>query len=671
MYRLIISNDAHTLKEIDFPLKRNVYIIQANPVYGETEKTVYIPYAAGCIAAYAWADEKIDENFRLGRFVYTREDVETVAASFDAPFLAAFSCSVWNMEYNKVFAKRLKELYPSCIVLFGGHHVSPDTSSLTEYEYVDLLVHGSGEEAFRDVLLAFSENQNFEDIPNISFRDPTGKVVSTIKKSPVTSDYPSPYLEGYFDEILQDSIKFSAIIETNRGCPNKCSFCDWGDLQKKVVLFPYEKIEKELMWVAEHKIDYVYCADANFGLFERDDKITDLIARLKTEKGYPQRFRVNIAKNINGTVKGIVEKFHDNSLDKSLPLSYQSLSPVVLRNIGRKNMDLGHFKSLMAFYNQIGVSTSSELIIGLPGETYDSFCEGICTLLECGQHKSINVYACELLPNSQMGSNSYKKMHGIQSIKLPFYQIHCKIPNARNEIQEYSEFVVSTNTMAQEDWIQTSVFSFYIQALHNLGLTRVIAIYLRHEKDISYLNFYTDLVDYFQKKPGTLLCKVYDNIKALTKGVIDASNAWVVVNKEFGNLTWGFEELAFLELVSNASVFFNEISSFINRYNLDEPLKNSLLQYQKSIVKLPAEIKDAIDLDYDFYNYFNKIYNGEYSPLRKVRNSLSVQGDKVINSWEEYARDVVWLGRRDDAVLYTGSRYSISVNFLEWPLDNG
>lgn len=646
-------------------MKRNVYIVQANPVYGETEKTVYIPYAAGCIAAYAWADDRIKEDFHLGRFIYMRENIETALAALENPFLAAFSCSVWNMEYNKTLAKRIKERYPSCFVVFGGHHVSPDASNLAELDYVDILVHGDGEEAFKDVLLAFAGYQRLEDILNISYRNTGSDSISTMKRIVYATDYPSPYLEGYFDEILQDNIKFSAIIETNRGCPNKCAFCDWGDLQKKVVLFPFEKIENELGWIADHKIEYVYCADANFGLFERDDKITNLIARLKREKGYPQRFRVNIAKNITGIVKGIVEKFNEYSLDKSLPLSYQSLSPVVLKNIGRKNMDLTHFKSLMALYNQLGVSTSSELIIGLPGETYESFCEGICTLLECGQHKSINAYACELLPNSQMGSAGYKRLHRIESVKLPFHQIHCKIPDNGSEIQEDSEFVIATNTMTREEWVRTSVFSFYIQALHNLGLTRAIAIYLRYEKDVSYLQFYTDLIGYFNESHGSLLNRVFNSITALTKGVISGSNAWVVEDNKFGNLTWGFEELAFLELVSNSSAFFTEIKEFLKRYNLDETLENGLLHYQKSIIKLPVELKSSIDLEYDFYHYFNQIYNGEYASLKKAKNSLTVRGDTAIATWEDYARDIVWYGRRDEATLYTGDRYEVSVNYFQ------
>jgi hypothetical protein len=172
-------------------------------------------------------------------------------------------------------------------------------------------------------------------------------------------------------------------------------------------------------------------------------------------------------------------------------------------------------------------------------------------------------------------------------------------------------------------------------------------------------------MDYFKEVPGTLLNKVYVGIKALATGVIESNNAWVVENKKFGNLTWGFEELAFLELASNAYVFFEEIKEFLKRFRLNHTLENSLLHYQKSIVKLPAEIGGTVDLDYDFYPYFNNIYNGEYTPLRKANNSLSVQGDKAIDSWEDYARDIVWLGRRDDAALYTGSRYAVSVNYYE------
>jgi len=651
------------LKENDIPVKRNVYLVQANPVYGETEKNVYIPYAAGCIAAYAWSDETIKENFNLGRFIYTRENIDAALVSLVNPILVGFSCSVWNMEYNKVFAKKLKDFYPECIVLFGGHHVSRDAENLLEFPLVDVLVHGGGEEAFQDILLHLAGNKPFNDIPNISYRTPDGSAFSTGKKISLTADYPSPYLEGYFDEILKDNIKFSAIIETNRGCPNRCAFCDWGDLKASVRLFPKEKINRELNWIANKKIDYIYCGDANFGLFDRDIEITDLIAKLKKTKGYPQRFRVNITKNINEVVKKIIKKLNDNSLDKSLPLSFQSLSPIVLENIGRKNMDLNYFKKLMALYNQLCVSTSSELILGLPGETYESFCEGICTLLECGQHKSISVYACELLPNSQMGSADYIRCHGLKSVKTPYYQIHCDITESSNDIQEYSEFVVATNTLTQKDWVRTVLFSCYIQSLHNLGLTRAVAIYLRYEMQVSYLSFYSDLIRFFKETQSTLVNKVYNDVNAMAQGVVDGKNAWAWESKKFGNITWGFEEIIFLELASNLQVFFKELILFLDRYQIEQDLYANLLYYQQSIIKQPNGNSISIDPEYDFYNYFENIYRGEYTPLKKNKNSMIIFDEKPVDNWDDYARESVWFGRREEATLYTGSKYDITVKF--------
>ena len=44
---------------------------------------------------------------------------------------------------------------------------------------------------------------------------------------------PSPYLTGFFEKIMNDypDVKFHATWESNRGCPFKCSFCDWGELK--------------------------------------------------------------------------------------------------------------------------------------------------------------------------------------------------------------------------------------------------------------------------------------------------------------------------------------------------------------------------------------------------------------------------------------------------------
>ena len=147
-------------------MKKNVYFVQVSAVYGESVKTAYLPYASGCLAAYAWDDPKIAENYNLGRFIFIRENVDKAIDSLKEPFLVGFSSYIWNMEYNREFAKRLKRRYPECIVVFGGHNVKPDGSDLEEMPFCDIVIHGEGEEPFKALLLALIENKSLSSVNN-------------------------------------------------------------------------------------------------------------------------------------------------------------------------------------------------------------------------------------------------------------------------------------------------------------------------------------------------------------------------------------------------------------------------------------------------------------------------------------------------------------------------
>ena len=88
---------------------KKIYFVQANAVYGDTVKSTYIPYAAGCIVSYAFSHEKIREEYTFERFIYTREDIKQAAASIEGPCIIGFSSSIWNNEYNKALARAIKE----------------------------------------------------------------------------------------------------------------------------------------------------------------------------------------------------------------------------------------------------------------------------------------------------------------------------------------------------------------------------------------------------------------------------------------------------------------------------------------------------------------------------------------------------------------------------------
>ncbi len=639
---------------------KNVYFVQANNVYGTEVKNTYIPYSVGCIQAYCQKNEIISAEYKFGKFIYTREAPEKVIEMLDNPFMVLFSCSVWNTEYNKTVAKAIKEAYPSCLITFGGHNVSNNENYLRDNDFIDFLTHRFGEEPTEGILECLATGKSLDEIPNISYRNEAGEIVTTAYAPQTGTDYPSPYLEGTFDEILKDDIVFSALFETNRGCPNSCSFCDWGSLKSKVRLFPMERVFAEIDWFVEHKIEFVFCTDGNFCLFNRDEEIADYIVHCKNTYGYPKMFRVCFTKNKFDFVFDIGTKFFKNGLDKAQTLSFQSMNEQVLKNVGRKNISTEKFRELMLKYNEINISTFSELILGLPGETYETFCEGVNILIENGQHYAINIYPCELLPNAEMGQKAYQEKFGIKSTRVPFKLIHSNEGQKKDDIVEYSEYITSTDAMSEEEWAKSLLFASYIQGLHNLGLLRALAIYYRHEHNLSYNDFYNKLLSYSKESKGTLLNKVYERISKLCLGIISGSNELVATCEGLGDVLWGFDELIFLEFYKNLEVFYKEVKECFKGIDKNNDVVDALFKYQLDIIKKIGVEHPVISSEYDFYSYFNSIFLGGYEKLVKNKTTIAVEDGVVVKDIHEFAREIVWYGRNRRATDYTSTNYKVT-----------
>lgn len=625
---------------------KNIYFVQ---VGFEFDSSVYLPYAVGTIIAYCENDTLIKSEYNFSDIVFCREKLEKAVGKMKSPYIAAFSCSVWNTEYNKALAKLVKEKYPDCIIVFGGHSVSEDVSLLEQEDYIDILMFGEGEETFCSLLHGLSAG-SISDVNNIAYRI-DGKIIKTPRKCyDNIENYPSPYLSGVFDKILKSNpdVDFLAVLETNRGCPYACSYCDWC-AGRKMRFFPIEKVMKEIEWLSEHKIAYCFCADSNFGMFERDYEIAQALIAAKRKNGYPEVFRPCYEKNSDERVFRICSALNSEGMDKGATMAYQTLSDEALKNIGRSNLTMEHFSSLMKKYNEAGIPTYSELILGLPGETKESFCKGICRLLENGQHNSVSVYHCEALPNSDLTRPDYVQKHEIEIIKVAFNHIH-SAPKKDEEVKEYSYLVRSTATLSREDWVYANLFSVTVQCFHSLGILRFFAMYLHSEKTVSYFDFYTDLLQFILNSDGKLN-KLWNSFKLKYESSL--AGDWNYYNEKYGNVTWFFEEGAFLEFVNNYDEYFAEILEFLNKYKVDNDVFGQLIRYQKQIIRKPFERENEETYEYSFYDYFKRIVKGDYSFLEQRKSVIRIAPKTTHKTVAEYAKETVWFGRRKGLVIYS------------------
>lgn len=614
-------------------------------------KSAHLPYTAGQLAAYAFADKDVADNYSLENIFFLRERVDGVIEKIENPSIVAFSTYIWNCNYNKEVARRIKEKYPECVIVFGGHHVAPGGGMLEECPYIDYLLHGEGEVIFRRLMRALAGLENACEIPGISMRTSDG-ILTNPEMISDECDYPSPYLNGYFDKIIAENpdTDFMALIETSRGCPNSCAYCDWSNMKSKIRKFPIERIYGEIDWVRDNRVYGLGSADSNFGMFRRDEEITDKIIEAKKAVGRPVGFQTSYAKNSTQTVFNIGMKLEKSGMNKGITLSFQSMSKEVLRNIGRENISVEYYSQLMELYNNAGVATYTELILGLPGETYESLVDGIDELLRLGQHNSIYIHNCEHLPCSIMAQKDYVEKYKIKTSRIPLNQPH-REPDESDDIEEFSSIVTSTYSMTEQDWKKMNLFSFAVQCYHHMGILQFFALYLYNEGICSYKDFYSSLLDYILTHGDTVAGRIFAKINACLDDVLSEKGTLSCADERFGKVLWPFEEYAYLCTIYEIDRFYDEITDFLQRFGIDGEFFSRLMEFQRKMPKRPFEENITLELSHDFLSYFLAALDGKKPVLEKAENTLSIEA-KPFASWEEFSKKVAWYGRKDSNSTY-------------------
>lgn len=633
--------------------KNNVCLVQVNYQYGNN---VFLPHSVGLIQAYCQTIQQIQENFKFLDFVYLRGDPDAVAKGLDNPKIIGISCYLWNWEWSKTLAQRVKVHHPECLVVLGGPQVPTKPQNFfDDHPYVDLLVHYEGETAFSEILLEFlKETPNYQAVQGVSvhlennrcsvpqFRDP----------NPDLNIFPSPYLSGCFDYLLDQPYGFHATQETHRGCPYSCTFCDWGSaVFTKVRPYSDSRLEAELKWFGENEIELLYNCDANYGLLPRDIGLTKKLIATKQKMGFPKQFRAAYAKNSNMKVFEIGKLLNDADMSKGVTLSFQSMDENTLSVIKRNNIKIQNFEELVKLYHQNDIQTYTEIIMGLPGETKNSFMDGIEKLLDAGQHDGLNIYVCIVLLNAEMGDPDYIKKHGIRAIKTPALLQHSS--SSQDPVTEYYDIVVETNSMSELDYKQVFIFAWVVQAFHSLGLTQYLAIYFHYQLGFSYKEFYLQLLDFSRSHPDTLLGKEYTRTTEAVEKAVKGGH-WGVVDPKFGDVIWPIEEATFLNITCDKDNFYKGIGDFIrelassNNWTIDNSLLEQMLEYQNKMIIDPYA-PDSIKLDqnYNFHEYFKAILFGHMSQLEQGPCSLIITPENCFDGdLERYAREVVWYGRK-------------------------
>ena len=523
----------------------------------------YLPYTAGTLWAYSIADPVIAENFEINNWIFKRDSIDQAVIDCKGSDIALLSIYIWNQKYTYALAKKLKETYPDIKIIIGGPQLEwRDDEYFDKYPFIDSMVIGEGELALKFLLQAYLAG---EDLPQRNQFD-------RIKDL----DLPSPYLTGLFDSLMDANpdVEWVPTLESDRGCPYACTFCDWGSATaSKMHKFYTERIIAEIDWFVEKQLTYINLTNSNFGIYkERDFFIAETIAKNTIEKGFPKALTVSYAKNNNALVLDIVKLFMDAQIQTGVTISLQTASGVVLENIKRTNMKINKVEDIAKIAREKNLPISTELILGLPGETYESWSKTLEIVLQA-KIVTMDIFYLQLLINAPMYISDMDK-YELETFHAYDYFYDFNVVRIQEEIKEgiaeSIEVIKSTSSMNNSELSRTSIFSWFLIGAHSLGLAILLADYI-HKTGVNYTTFYNKLLDY--------LLANNKQIKSWADEYTELHHRWYklgYIDRSIGkmpNIGYGTINtlVPLVQATDSMDEFLNDISTFAKQeFNIDD-----------------------------------------------------------------------------------------------------
>lgn len=323
-------------------------------------------------------------------------DVDDFCARLEAfdPDVIGASAYTWSFPSFVRVAEQHKARRPEATIVFGGPSARPAMFALPPYFgrrfAVDALVLGEGERTFASVVeLARRDAASLASIPGLAL--PSADGFRTTGPAPLVErldDLPSPYAL----DLVTGPV--SAHLETFRGCPLSCTFCQWGEADGNR-WFSREYLVRELLHMKRLGLRQALLVDAGLNLHSRAFKAlaaAERETRVLREIGL--HFEIYPSRITDQELQFLQEiKLH------GIGVGLQSYDKEVLRRLERP-FDEGRFESAVRTLAGLGGDVIVEIILGLPGDTPESFFRTLdrARRLPC----DVRVYHCLVLPDALM-----------------------------------------------------------------------------------------------------------------------------------------------------------------------------------------------------------------------------------------------------------------------------
>jgi putative methyltransferase len=332
--------------------------------------------------------------------------------------------------------------------------------------------------------------------------------------------------------------------------------------------------------------------------------IADKIVECQEKYGSPRSFSVAWAKNQKKEVIDIVKKLLDaRGFNQGLTLSVQSLDLDVLENIRRKNMEMNKLEEVFELCDQRNIPAYTELILGLPGETLESWKKNFYALYDLNQHTGITVFQAQLLENAEMNLLQ-KKLFKITSQPVTDYFAGSY---SVEHIEESIDVITGTKDMPTPVMLDAQIFAWFQTTFHINGFATLVARFVNKYMNISYSDYYEELYEYFmtnewlikeERETRQYFSNWMNNGRINHPKIGVEIHGWNIIHRTSMNM----------HQEDRVDELYDVLEKFLQRYDLPPDLLASLMKLQRSYY-IKYTDRNAypmnLELDYNIWDYLS------------------------------------------------------------------
>ena len=401
---------------------------RAYSIYKDTKIGVAIPIMPPLgISALAAVSRRAGHDVRMLDLGVEKDSVQALKnelSTFRPDYVGFTATTPLYKEIRKLSFISREMLGNDVTLLAGGPHVTAvPEDSLKESEF-DAIALGEGE----DTLIAILSGQRFEEITGLGYKDSSGKVIINGSGRIINNldDIPLPAL----DLLDINNYKSSSVItrknpagplETSRGCPYQCTFCNKNISGSKWRQKSPERVIEEIMYLK--KIGF-----REFHII--DDLFTVNLDKCKVICEEMIRHEINMPWNLRVGVR--VDRIDEEFVSLAaragcyqMGMGFESGDEESLKAI-KKGIKLDQSIKAVKLLRKYKVESAGFFMLGLPGETEEKM------------KKTID-FACKMSPDYAKATilvplpgtvlfDDFKKQGLIKTYDWDLYDFH----NGRN-----------------------------------------------------------------------------------------------------------------------------------------------------------------------------------------------------------------------------------------------